>query len=250
MEISGRTAVVTGGGSGMGRATALALAERGARVAVIDADPDLCHATAKEIDGLAVPVDVTDRQHVKAAVHRIMEVFSLATILTTCAGICPPHPFVSDRPEDNYQAMLRTIDVNLIGTINIATQFAQAIADAATPPGESLIIMVASGAAFDGVPGASAYCASKGGIVSLTHSLARELSSRAIRVNAISPGPIETPMLNALPPEVLTAMRATIPFPQRPGRPEEFASTVLHIIENGFLNGTVIRLDGGHRTAF
>ena len=249
MELRDSGALVAGGASGLGAATARALAERGARVAIADLNEEAAQALAGELGGVAFRADVTDEEQVKAAVDGAVEAFGGIRFTVSCAGIGWAERTVGKNGPANLQPFETVVRVNLIGTFNVLRLSAAAIAQ--TEPGEDgergAVVMTASIAAFDGQIGQTAYSASKGGIVSLTLPAARDLARRGIRVCTIAPGTFDTPLLAALPEESRQALGAQIPFPSRLGRPEEFASLACHIGENQMLNGEVIRLDGALR---
>jgi len=252
MDIKGHSAIVTGGGSGLGAATARELAKAGAKVGIIDVKPEAAEAVAKELGGAAAACDVTDAASTEAAYEKLREAIGPARILVACAGIATGAKLIGkDGKATPLDAFKRTIDINLMGTINCMRLSA---ADAAAlPPLEDgergVMIGTASVAAFEGQVGQCAYAASKGAIVSITIALARELSREGIRVNAIAPGLMDTPMLASLPDPVREALVATTLYPKRLGHPEEYAALARHIVENRFLNGSVIRFDGALRMA-
>ena len=242
MEIAGRTFLVTGGGSGLGAATARALADAGGKVVVADL------GRSEEI-GRFVETDVRDEASVQAAVDAAAESGGLYGVVN-CAGIGAAALVVSkDGQPHPLDAFRNVIDVNLVGTFNVVRL--AALAMVANDPGDDgergVIVNTASTAAWEGQFGQAAYTASKGGVVSMTIQLARELGRRGIRVMAIAPGPQDTPMVGLLREDIRAALEAQIPFPSRLGRPEEFAALVCHIVENRYLNGEVIRLDGALR---
>jgi NAD(P)-dependent dehydrogenase (short-subunit alcohol dehydrogenase family) len=251
MDVKGQAAIVTGGGSGLGEATARALAAAGAKVAVFDINDKAANAVAAEIKGIAVKCDVSDAASGGAAVKQAADAHGPARILVNCAGIGPAKRIVGKdgpMPLEDYERVIR---VNLIGTFNMMRLVAagmQAVAPDAQ--GErGVIVSTASVAAFEGQVGQAAYASSKGGVAALTLPAAREFSQFGIRVLAIAPGIFGTPMLRALPQEVQDSLGASVPFPKRLGEPSEFAALVLHIVSNGYLNGEVIRLDGALRMA-
>lgn len=252
MEIKGLSAIVTGGGSGLGAATARELAKAGAKVGVIDVKREAAESVAKEIGGAAAAGDVTDAASLEAAYDALRKAIGPARILVACAGVATGAKLIGkDGKATPLDAFKRTIDINLMGTINCMRLTA---ADAAALPaledGErGVMIGTASVAAFEGQVGQCAYSASKGAIVSITLTLARELAREGIRVNAISPGLMDTPMLAGLPENVREALVATTLYPKRLGKPEEYAALARHIVENRFLNGSVIRFDGALRMA-
>lgn len=252
MRIEGIGAIVTGAGSGMGLATARMLAEAGARVALLDVNEGALSAPARETGGLALPCNVADPGSLARAVTEATAVIGPVRVLVTCAGVGRMEPLIG-RPEDQvYATMLDTIMVNLVGTLNAVRLVANHLAaQPALPDGNrGSFVMVASGAAFDGVPYSVPYTATKGAVVAMTLGLAREFGDLGIRVNTISPGAFDTAMLKGAPQEALDGIKITTPYPKRPGRPPEFAALVKHICENDFLNGTVVRLDGAHRMPY
>jgi len=249
MELQGLPALVTGGGSGMGAATARALAAKGMRVAVADISGDKAEAVATEIGGIGLTVDVTDEQAALQAFARAREAHGPVRVLVNCAGIASagrvagrdgPHPL------DLFE---RTIKVNLIGSFNMARLAAVEMSSAEPlADGErGLIVNTASVAAFEGQIGQAAYAASKGGVVSMTLPMARELARFGIRVVTIAPGLIETPMMANMSQEVYESLVATTLFPHRLGRADEYAKLVLAIADNQMINGETIRLDGALR---
>ncbi|MBM3481979.1 MAG: SDR family NAD(P)-dependent oxidoreductase [Alphaproteobacteria bacterium] len=252
MEIKGHSAIITGGGSGLGAATARELAKAGAKVGIIDVKREAAEAVAKEIGGAAAAADVTDAASLEAAYESLRKAIGPARILVACAGVATGAKLIGkDGKATPLDAFKRTIDINLMGTINCMRLTA---ADAAALPaledGErGVMIGTASVAAFEGQVGQGAYSASKGAIVSITLTFARELAREGIRVNAISPGLMDTPMLAGLPDNVREALVATTLYPKRLGKPEEYAALARHIVENRFLNGSVIRFDGALRMA-
>ncbi|MBA8880609.1 SDR family NAD(P)-dependent oxidoreductase [Phyllobacterium myrsinacearum] len=251
MNIQGQTAIVTGGGSGLGAATARALAEKGAKVALFDINLDAAQKVADAIGGLAVACNVSSADDAQQAVTHVADKLGTARILVNCAGIANAGRIVGrDGPHD-LELYRRVIEVNLIGSFNML----RLVGDAASKlepldTGErGVIISTASVAAFDGQIGQAAYASSKAGIAGLTLPAARELARFGIRVMSIAPGIFGTPMLLAMPQEVQDSLAASIPFPSRLGKPEEYAALALHIIENPMLNGETIRLDGAIRMA-
>jgi NAD(P)-dependent dehydrogenase (short-subunit alcohol dehydrogenase family) len=250
MDIAGAAALVSGGASGLGRATARALAEAGAKVALLDIDGAAAETAAKEFDGLGLACDVTKADAVEGAVAAAREKHGVARIVINCAGIGRAGRIV-DRdgkpmPLDQFR---QVVEVNLIGSFNLLrVAAADMIALDPLADGErGVILLTASVAAYDGQIGQVAYSASKGGIVGLTLPAAREMARYGIRVMAIAPGVFATPMLAGLPEAAQTSLAANVPFPQRLGRPDEYAALALHICRNTMLNGEVIRLDGALR---
>jgi NAD(P)-dependent dehydrogenase (short-subunit alcohol dehydrogenase family) len=252
MELKGIGAVVTGGGSGLGEATARALAGRGARVAVLDLGRSKGAEVAGSIGGDASfeEADVTDEEQVTRALDAAVERFGGIHAVVNCAGIGMAGRTVDKegRPFD-LRLFRRTVEVNLIGTFNVTRLAAARLARNAPNPGgeRGVIVNTASVAAFDGQIGQAAYAASKGGVVGLTLPVARDLAVLGIRCCTIAPGLFATPMLMGLPEPARQALAAGIPFPSRLGDPAEYASLACHIIENPMLNGETIRLDGALR---
>lgn len=251
MEIAGCTALVSGGGSGLGAATARQLASLGARVAVLDRNGEAAKVIAATIDGLAFAADVTDPAAIEAAIAEATRHFGEAPrIVVNCAGIGTAQRILPRDGAPTLSAFQKTIEVNLVGTYNVMSLAARAMAG--LPPrnadGEvGLIINTASVAYEDGQIGQAAYAASKGGIAAMTLPAARELARFGIRVATIAPGLFETAMTAGLPEESRRAIIANIPFPPRLGRAGEFAALVAHIAANPMINGTVLRLDGAVR---
>jgi NAD(P)-dependent dehydrogenase (short-subunit alcohol dehydrogenase family) len=247
MELNGIGALVAGGASGLGEATARELAARGARVTVADLNEERGAALAAEIGGAFAVADVTDEAQVEAAVGAV-EGLRLAV---SCAGIGWAERTVKRDGPAALQPFETVVRVNLIGTFNVLRMAAAAMA-AGEPDAEGergAVVMTASIAAFDGQIGQTAYSASKGGVVGLTLPAARDLARLGIRVCTIAPGLFDTPLLAALPQEARDALGASIPFPPRLGRPEEYAKLACHIAENRMMNGEVVRLDGALRMA-
>jgi NAD(P)-dependent dehydrogenase (short-subunit alcohol dehydrogenase family) len=251
MDPNGHAAVVTGAGSGLGAETARQLAQAGAKVTLLDVNVDAAREVAGEIGGLAVRCDVADADSGNAALAEARAQHGPARILVNCAGIGPAKRIVGRDGAMPLAEFERVIAINLIGTFNMM-RLAAADMTALAPLAEGergIIVSAASVAAFEGQIGQAAYSASKGGVAALTVPAARELAQFGIRVNAIAPGIFATPMLRALPAEVQASLAASVPFPQRLGRPEQFADLVLTCVRNTYLNGEVIRLDGALRLA-
>jgi NAD(P)-dependent dehydrogenase (short-subunit alcohol dehydrogenase family) len=251
MNPQGQAALVTGGGSGLGAATAAKLVARGAMVAILDVNLDAAKAVAARIGGLAIACDVTDDKATAAAVAAARAAHGAARILVNCAGVGPAKRIVGRDGPMPLADFERVIRINLIGTFN-AMRLAAADMQVLEPmeDGErGVIISTASVAAYEGQIGQAAYAASKGGVVALTLPAARELAQFGIRVNAIAPGIFSTPMLAALPEDTQKSLAISVPFPKLLGRPEQYADLALHIIENRYLNGETIRLDGALRMA-
>jgi NAD(P)-dependent dehydrogenase (short-subunit alcohol dehydrogenase family) len=251
MQLEGTPALVAGGASGLGAATARLLSERGARVAIVDLDGERANALAQELggDALAYKADVTSEADVEAAVSAAVEAFGGLRFAASCAGIGWAERVVTRNGPAQLQPFETVIRVNLIGTFNVLRHCAAAMS--AGEPDEDgergAVVMTASVAAFDGQIGQAAYSASKGGVVGLTLPAARDLARQGIRVCTIAPGIFDTPLLGALPEENRKALGESVPFPPRLGRPEEYAQLACHIAENGMLNGETIRLDGALR---
>ncbi|MGC2855935.1 SDR family NAD(P)-dependent oxidoreductase [Novispirillum sp. DQ9] len=249
MDVKGVAAIVTGGASGLGRATAQALIDAGARVTVLDVKEDDLRAAAADMGALAAPCDVTSAESVKAALATAREAHGPARICVNCAGVVHGGRIVGrDGPMD-LAAFTRVIHINLIGTFNVMSQAAADMVglEPMTEGERGLIVNTASIAAFEGQFGQAAYSASKGGVAALTLPAAREFAPKGIRVMCIAPGIFETPMFEGLPQETLDGLLAKTLYPQRLGRPEEYARMVLAIAANPMLNGTAIRLDGAIR---
>src|SRR5687767_11984068 len=251
MELNGRAALVSGGASGLGGATARELVARGARVAVLDRDGDKATALADELgdSAAAFEADVTDEAQVQAAVDGAVEAFGELRLVVGCAGIGWAEKTVGKQGAANLQPFETVIRVNLIGMYNVLRLGAAAMNTNDPDDGgeRGCVVMTASIAAWDGQIGQTAYAASKGGVASLTLPAARDLAGRGIRVNTIAPGLFDTPLLAALPQEQRDALGKGVPFPPRLGDPHEFALLACHIAENQMLNGETIRLDGALR---
>lgn len=252
MKIEGLSALVTGGSSGLGAATARELARQGAKVAVLDMNAQGARQVAEDIGGLACPCDITNPDSVQIAIAMAAQHHGPARVLMNVAGIGGAKRIIgkdgSPMPLEDFK---RVIDVNLVGTFNVLRLFAAEVAklDPLQDGERGVIVNTASVAAYDGQVGQEAYAASKGGLVSLTLPLARDLAQWGVRVVTIAPGLFLTPLLHQLPEEVQQSLAASIPFPKRLGQPEEFAALAAHIVANGHLNGEVIRLDGALRMA-
>jgi NAD(P)-dependent dehydrogenase (short-subunit alcohol dehydrogenase family) len=251
MDIKGHAAIVTGGASGLGAATAEELARAGAKVACLDVNLDGARAVAERIGGCAVRCDVTDGEQAAAALAQARDQHGAARILINCAGVGPAKRIVGRDGPMPLADFERVIAINLIGTFNMMRLAAADMQNLSPLADEErgVIISSASVAAFEGQIGQAAYSASKGGVAALTMPAAREFAQFGIRVNAIAPGIFHTPMLMALPEEAKKSLAAAVPFPKLLGRPDQFASLARHIIENTYINGEVIRLDGALRMA-
>ena len=251
MDIQGCAAIVTGGASGLGAATAELLAQNGARVALLDVNIDAARAVAGKIGGLAVRCDVTDEQNAADALAEARERHGVARILINCAGIGPAKRIVGRDGPMPLAEFAQVISINLVGTFNMM-RLAAADMQGVEPQASGergVIVSTASVAAFEGQIGQAAYSASKGGVAALTMPAAREFAQFGIRVLAIAPGIFSTPMLKALPQAAQDSLGQQVPFPKRLGEPGEYAALVLHCIQNSYLNGEVIRLDGSLRMA-
>ena len=250
MDLNGVTALVTGAGSGMGAATAKTLAERGARVAVIDLNLESAQQTADSIKGLALSADVSSGASVEAALQQVVDELGTPRVVVSCAGIAAASRIVGREGPHELDLYQRVINVNLVGTFNVlrlAADRMSTLEPVSKSGARGVIVNTASVAAYDGQIGQAAYSSSKGGVVALTLPAARELARFGIRVMTVAPGLIGTPMLLDMPDDVQQSLAGQVPFPQRFGTPEEFADLVLHIVDNEMLNGEVIRFDGAIR---
>ena len=252
MDITGRTVLVTGGGSGLGAATAGMVVEHGGSVVLADVDRERGEGVAAELGERArfVATDVTDEASVREAVAAAAEGGGPHAAVN-CAGIAPAERVLGRQGPHSLARFVAAIQVNLVGTFNVTRLAAEAMAgNGPLADGErGVIVNTASVAAFDGQIGQAAYSASKAGVAGMTLPIARELARLGIRVMAVAPGIFDTPMLAALPDQVRESLGAQVPFPSRLGRPEEYAALVRHILENPMLNGETIRLDGAIRMA-
>ena len=249
MKLDTTQAVVTGGASGLGEATARHFAAQGAQVTLLDRDSERGAQVASEIGGHFVETDVTDDTSVAAAIAHAQNKMGGITAAVNCAGIALGIKTVGRDGPHPLPAFQKTIDINLVGSFNIARLAAAAMAENAPEPdgARGVIINTASIAAFDGQKGQAAYAASKGGVVGMTLPMARDLASSGVRVMTIAPGIFKTPMLAGLPEGVQAALAADVPNPARLGDPKEYARLAAFIVEMGYLNGEVIRLDGALR---
>ena len=251
MDIRNCAAIVTGGASGLGAATARLLAQEGAKVALLDVNIDGARALASEIGGIAVRCDVTDDNSATVALAEAKARHGTPRILINCAGIGPAKRIVGRDGPMPLADFAKVIQINLIGTFNMMRlvaadmQTIEPLAD-----GErGVIVSTASVAAFEGQIGQAAYASSKGGVAALTMPAAREFAQFGIRVMAIAPGVFATPMLTSLPQAAQDSLGQQVPFPRRLGQPSEYAALVLHCLQNAYLNGEVIRIDGSLRMA-
>jgi NAD(P)-dependent dehydrogenase (short-subunit alcohol dehydrogenase family) len=252
MQIQGQVALVTGGASGLGEATARELARLGAKVAVLDRNAELAEKVAADIGGVACPCDITDPASVTAALEKAAAAHGPARILMNVAGVGSAKRVVQrDGSAAPLEDFVRVININLIGSYNVSRLFAAACSklDVLENGERGVMMFTASVAAFDGQVGQQAYSASKAGLAGMTLPMARDLAQHAIRVCTVAPGLFATPLMNELPEAVQQSLAASIPFPPRLGKPEEFAELACHIVTNGHLNGEVIRLDGALRMA-
>ncbi|WP_110650796.1 SDR family NAD(P)-dependent oxidoreductase [Salinicola peritrichatus] len=252
MQLAERTFIVTGGGSGLGAATARMLIDAGTRVTLVDHDADSVETQARALgeSALAVTADVTREADGERAIAATRERFGAIHGLINCAGIAPAEKIHGKRGVHGLDSFRRVVDINLIGTFNLLRLAVAAMQDNPTEDDDferGVVINTASVAAFEGQIGQAAYAASKAGVVGLTLPAARELAASGIRVMAIAPGIFDTAMMQDMPAEVRDGLNAKVPFPKRMGHAEEYAALVRQILENRYLNGEVIRLDGGIR---
>ena len=250
MQLKDVAVLITGGGSGLGAATARAMAARGARIAVLDQSKENAETVAAELKGVAIHADVTDEEQVKAGLAKAEAAHGVARVLVNCAGIGGSQRIVGKDGVYPLAKFARIINVNLIGTFNCLRLFAERLVPA-EPVGEErgVIINTASVAAYEGQIGQIAYSASKGGVVGLTLPAARDLAQHRIRVNTIAPGLFFTPLLMGLSEEALKSLGSQVPHPSRLGDAAEYGALAVHIVENAMLNGETIRLDGAIRMA-
>jgi NAD(P)-dependent dehydrogenase (short-subunit alcohol dehydrogenase family) len=250
MQLNGIPVLITGGGSGLGAATARAMASKGAKVAVLDLNKEGAESVAKEIGGLAIVGDVVSEADGKRAIEAAEAAHGAARVLVNCAGTGNAIRTVGKQGPFPFDAFVRIININLIGTFNMLRLMAARIVGA-EPIGEErgVIINTASVAAFDGQIGQAAYSASKAGVAGMTLPIARDLAQFGIRVNTIAPGLFLTPLLKSLSEEAQRSLAAQVPFPSRLGDPSEYAALAIHIVENPMLNAETIRLDGAIRMA-
>ena len=251
MQIKDVIAVITGGASGLGEATARSLTCLGAKVAILDIAVERGEKIAADLgpNGLFVQADVTSGEASRAAVEKIVAAFGRITVAINCAGVADPGKILSKKGPMSLEFFNRVVQINLVGTLNIIRlAVEQMVKNTPNEEGEKgVIINTASVAAFDGQIGQAAYSASKAGVAGMTLPIARECADYGIRVMTIAPGLFDTPMMAGLPESVRVQLAQTIPFPKRLGRPAEYAALARHIIENPMLNGECIRLDGSLR---
>ena len=249
MEIQGQAAIVTGGASGLGAATAHLLAQRGMKVFAFDLAPSIEKAPA--VDHVEyLDVDVTDHDSLRRGIATVKAGTEPLRVVVNCAGIGTPGRILSRRGPHDLHQFAQVINVNLLGTFNVMTLGAELIAEQQPVDDDGqrgIVINTASVAAFEGQIGQAAYAASKGGVHSLTISAARDLASYGIRVNTVAPGIVETPMMAGITPEFRESLEASVPFPARLARPEEYAQVVLDLIRHNYLNGHTVRMDGALR---
>ncbi len=253
MQLEGKAFVITGGASGLGAATARMVVAGGGKAVLVDLNHEAGQALTTELGERAcfVAADITSEQDAERVFAQAAETFGEIRGLINCAGVAPAEKVVGKNGPHRFDSFARTVSINLIGSFNMLRLAAARMCENAPDAGgeRGVIVNTASVAAFDGQIGQAAYAASKGGVVAMTLPLARELSRHGIRVMTIAPGIMETPMLLGMPDEVQQALGQMVPFPQRLGKPEEFAGLVGHIVANSYLNGEVIRLDGAIRMA-
>ena len=251
MQLNNKVFVVTGGGSGLGAATARGLVDAGARVVLADVNRAAGEALAAELGAAAlfVETDVSSETSAVNTIQTAISSFGALHGLVNCAGIAPAEKVVGKEGPHRLESFSRVININLVGTFNMIRLAAEAMMKNEPDAGgeRGVIVNTASVAAYEGQLGQAAYAASKGGIVALTLPVARELARSGIRCLTIAPGIMETPMLLGMPPEVQDSLNKMVPFPTRMGKPAEYAALVRHIAENSYLNGEVIRLDGAIR---
>lgn len=253
MNIKDKTAIITGGASGLGEACARQLVAKGANVAIFDIEMDKGEALATDLGSKAISIkaDVTSEESIQEGISRTIDAFGAVHIVVNCAGAGPPMKVLSKNGPFPLDQFSRVIQLNLVGTFNVIRLGVEQMVK--NEPDESgdkgVIINTASVAAFDGQIGQAAYSASKAGIVGMTLPIARECAAYGIRMMTIAPGIFDTPLLAELPEHVLEALGQMVPFPSRLGMPAEFASLTCHIVENAYLNGEVVRLDGAFRMA-
>ena len=252
MDIEGKGAIVSGGASGLGEATVRRLHAAGAQVVIADVNPEKGEPLAEELGIAFVQTDVREEDQVQAAVDKAAEADGGLRIAISCAGTGIPIKVASSKGPHPLDAFKVIIDINLVGTFNLMRLAAFSMLSSNEPDEEGergVCINTASVAAFEGQVGQIAYSASKGGVVAMTITAARDLADKGIRVNTIAPGLFDTPLLGALPEDKRAALGAQVPFPSRLGRPEEYAQLAQQIVENPMLNGETIRLDGAIRMA-
>ena len=254
MDLKNKVAIVTGGASGLGYATAAELVSRGAKVVIFDLNEEQAASVADQLgeNCASAKVNVADEESVAVGIDAVLDKFGAIHICVNCAGIGPAKKTYGSKGPHDLKTFSTVINVNLIGTFNVLRLAVEAMAknDPLTEDGErGVVINTASAAAFDGQVGQVAYSASKGGIVGMTLPIARDLSNYGIRINTIAPGIFNTPLMNAAPDKVKQPLIEATQFPKRLGHPPEYARLVCHMVENEFFNGEVVRLDGSIRMA-
>ena len=251
MNIEGHAAIVTGGASGLGAATAKHLSDKGAKVTIFDLNEELGNEIARETGGAFIECDVASEASVAAALKNVGDNHGAARILINCAGIAGAARIVGKNGPHNLDMFTKIVTVNLIGTFNMIRLWAEKVTqlEPLEDGQRGVTIMTASVATFDGQIGQAAYSASKGGIHSMTLPVARDLASRGVRVCTIAPGVLLTPLMDVLPEEAQKSLGESVPFPARLGKASEYAELAIHICENDYLNAETIRLDGALRMA-
>ncbi len=249
MDVNGLAAVVSGGASGLGEATARSLAKSGVHVSILDINGEGAKSVAGDIGGVAFACDISSAEGVETAINGAAEAHGPARIAINCAGIGRPAKIVGRDGPQNLEVFRRIIDINLVGTFNLLRLAGAGMQDLNPLDGgeRGVIINTASVAAFEGQIGQAGYSASKGGVAAMTLPAAREFARFGIRVLTIAPGIFDTPMLSGLSQEVQDSLGSSVPFPSRLGKPEEYAALVMHMVSNAMLNGEVVRLDGAIR---
>ena len=249
MDVNGLAAVVSGGASGLGEATARSLAKSGVHVSILDINGEGAKSVAGDIGGVAFACDISSAEGVETAINVAAEAHGPARIAINCAGIGTPAKIVGRDGPQNLEVFRRIIDINLVGTFNLLRLAGAGMQDLNPLDGgeRGVIINTASVAAFEGQIGQAGYSASKGGVAAMTLPAAREFARFGIRVLTIAPGIFDTPMLSGLSQEVQDSLGGSVPFPSRLGKPGEYAALVMHMVSNAMLNGEVVRLDGAIR---
>ena len=249
MDVNGLAAVVSGGASGLGEATARVLVKSGVHVSILDINEEGAKSVAGDIGGVAFACDISSAEGVEIAINGAAEAHGPARIAINCAGIGTPVKIVGRDGPQNLEVFRRIIDINLVGTFNLLRLAGAGMQDLNPLDGgeRGVIINTASVAAFEGQIGQAGYGASKGGVAAMTLPAAREFARFGIRVLTIAPGIFDTPMLSGLSQEVQDSLGGSVPFPSRLGKPEEYAALAMHMVSNAMLNGEVVRLDGAIR---
>ena len=249
MDVKGQAAIVTGGGSGLGEATARALAAAGAKVAVFDMAEEAASRVAKDVGGVACICDVSNGESTEAAIGKAKAAHGAARVVVQCAGIAPPAKIVGRTGPHTLEMYSKVVNVNLVGIFNVMRLAAVDMLslDPLDTGERGVFVNTASIAAFEGQVGQAAYASSKAGVVGLTLPAAREFAPSGVRVLCIAPGIFKTPMMAGLPEETQRSLGAAVPFPSRLGDPAEYAKLIMSIVGNPYLNGEVIRIDGALR---